>query len=51
MGPTQKGSTFVPTVINTQSDFDEIFGTPDGTYYTGYTVQNYLREVRNSNSC
>ena len=45
IGPTQKGPAFVPTVINTQSDFDEIFGTPDGTYYTGYTVQNYLREV------
>ena len=45
IGPTQKGPAFVPTVINTQSDFDEIFGTPDGTYYTGYTVQNYLREA------
>ena len=46
IGPTKKVWLFVvPTVINTQSDFDEIFGTPDGTYYTGYTVQNYLREV------
>ena len=45
IGPTKKGPAFVPTVINTQSDFDEIFGTPDGTYYTGYTVQNYLREA------
>ena len=31
-------------MVNTQSEFEEIFGTPDGTYYTGYTVQNYLRE-------
>ena len=45
IGPTKKGPAFVPTVINTQADFDEIFGTPDGTYYTGYTVQNYLREA------
>ena len=45
IGPTKKGPAFVPTVINTQSDFDEIFGTPDGSYYTGYTVQNYLREA------
>ena len=45
IGPTKNGPAFVPTVINTQSDFDEIFGTPDGSYYTGYTVQNYLREA------
>ena len=35
---------FVPTVVNTQSEFEEIFGTPDGTYYTAYTVQNYLEK-------
>ena len=45
IGPTHKGPAFVPTVINTQSDFNEIFGTPDGSNYTGYTVQNYLREA------
>ena len=38
-------SCFVPTVVNTQSEFEEIFGTTDGSYYTGYTVQNYLREA------
>ena len=45
IGPFHKGPAFVPTVVNTQSEFEEIFGTPDGTYYTGYTVQNYLREA------
>ena len=45
IGPFQKGPAFVPTVVNTQAEFEEIFGTPDGTYYTGYTVQNYLREA------
>ena len=45
IGPFQKGPAFVPTVVNTQSEFEQIFGTPDGTYYTGYTVQNYLREA------
>jgi len=45
IGPFDKGPAFVPTVVNTQSEFEEIFGTPDGTYYTGYTVQNYLREA------
>ena len=45
IGPFAKGPAFVPTVVNTQSEFEEIFGTPDGSYYTGYTVQNYLREA------
>jgi hypothetical protein len=45
IGPFSKGPAFLPTVVNTQSEFEEIFGTPDGTYYTGYTVQNYLREA------
>ena len=45
IGPFSKGPAFVPTVINTQSEFESIFGTPDGSYYTGYTVQNYLREA------
>ena len=45
IGPFAKGPAFVPTVVSTQSEFEEIFGTPDGSYYTGYTVQNYLREA------
>jgi hypothetical protein len=45
IGPFHKGPAFVPTVVNTQSEFEEIFGTPNGSYYTGYTVQNYLREA------
>jgi hypothetical protein len=45
IGPFQKGPAFVPTIVNTQSEFEEIFGTPDGSYYTGYAVQNYLREA------
>ena len=45
IGPFHKGPAFVPTIVNTQSEFEEIFGTPDGSYYTGYTVQNYLREA------
>jgi len=45
IGPFKKGPTFLPTTVNTQSEFENIFGTPDGTYYTGYTVQNYLREA------
>jgi phage tail sheath protein FI len=45
IGPFHKGPAFVPTIVNTQSEFEEIFGVPNGDYYTGYTVQNYLREA------
>ena len=45
IGPFHKGPAFVPTVVNTQSEFEDLFGVPNGEYYTGYTVQNYLREV------
>jgi hypothetical protein len=45
IGPFKQGPAFVPTIVRTQSEFEEIFGTPDGTYYTEYSVQNYLREA------
>ena len=45
IGPFHKGPAFLPTVVNTQSEFEQIFGTPNGDYYSGYTVQNYLREA------
>ena len=45
VGPFAKGPAFLPTVVNTQSEFEQLFGTPDGQYYTGYAVQNYLREA------
>lgn len=44
VGPFAKGPAFIPTIIETQADFERIFGTPSGTYYTPYTVQSYLRE-------
>lgn len=45
IGPFAKGPAFVPTIVNTQSQFESIFGVPNGDYYTGYAVQNYLREA------
>ena len=45
IGPFKKGPAFVPTIVRTQSEFEDKFGTPDGTYYTEYAVQNYLREA------
>ena len=45
IGPFKQGPVFVPTIVRTQSEFESIFGTPDGTYFTEYAVQNYLRET------
>lgn len=45
IGPFRKGPAFLPTVVNTQAEFEEIFGRPNGSYYTDYTVQNYLAEA------
>ena len=45
VGPFKQGPAFIPTIVRSQSEFQQIFGTPDGTYYTEYAVQNYLREA------
>jgi phage tail sheath protein FI len=45
IGPLKEGPSFIPTIVRTQSDFEEVFGKVDGTYYTEYAVQNYLREA------
>jgi hypothetical protein len=45
IGPFKEGPAFIPTIIRTQSEFEDTFGTPDGTYYSEYAVQNYLREA------
>ena len=45
IGPFKQGPVFVPTIVRSQSEFEDIFGKPDGTYYTEYAVQNYLREA------
>ena len=44
VGPTEKGPAFLPTLITTQAEYESIFGTPSD-YYTGYAVQNYLRDA------
>jgi len=45
IGPFRQGPAFVPTIISSPSEFENIFGTPDGTYYTEYAVQSYLKEA------
>ena len=45
IGPLKEGPAFVPTIVTTQSEFEDKFGKVDGTYYTEYAVQTYLREA------
>jgi len=45
IGPFLKGPAFIPTVVETQVEFERIYGTPNGTFYTPYAVQSYLREA------
>ena len=45
IGPFKEGPAFIPTIVRSQAEFEDLFGTPDGAYYTGYAVQNYLREA------
>mgnify|MGYP000972510770 CR=1 FL=1 len=44
VGPTEKGPAFLPKTVTTQEEYVQLFGQP-ADYYTGYTVQNYLREA------
>ena len=44
IGPTPKGPAFIPTIVENQQAFENVFGTPDGKSFLGLTVKNYLRE-------
>ena len=43
IGPTEKGPAFVPVQVTSQNEFATKFGS--GTYYTPYTVQDYLKSA------
>jgi len=43
IGPTVKGPAFVPTLVQSYTDFTDKFGYPDGKSYVPYTVRNYLK--------
>lgn len=43
IGPTEEGPAFVPVQVTSQNEFSNKFGS--GTYYTPYTVQNYLKSA------
>ena len=50
IGPFKEGP-LVPTIVNSQAEFETLFGNVDGTYYTELAVQNYLREAGTATIC
>ena len=42
IGPTEKGPSFVPTIVRSFEEFEKIFGSYNSAYYTPYTVKEYL---------
>jgi len=50
IGPFKEGPA-VPTIVNTQTEFETLFGIVDDTYYTPLAVQNYLREAGTATIC
>jgi len=44
VGPTEYGPAFLPKIVTTQQEYEQVFGLPTD-YYTGYAAQNYLREA------
>ena len=45
IGPTRKGPSFVPTVVTSYQDFENIFGASSEDFYTPYTVREYLKSA------
>ena len=43
VGPTIKGPALIPTVINSFSEFEEIFGSYTEESYLPFTVQEYMK--------
>ena len=50
IGPFKEGP-LVPTIVNSQAEFENLFGTVDDTYYTPLAVQSYLREAGSATIC
>ncbi len=50
IGPFKEGP-LVPTIVNSQAEFQNLFGAVDDTYYTPLAVQNYLREAGVATIC
>ena len=50
IGPFKEGP-LTPTIVNSQAEFETLFGAVDDTYYTPLAVQNYLREAGTATIC
>ena len=50
IGPFKEGP-LTPTIVNSQSEFETLFGVVDDTYYTPLAVQSYLREAGTATIC
>ena len=50
IGPFKEGP-LVPTIVNSQTEFEQLFGSVDDTYYTPLAVQSYLREAGTATIC
>jgi hypothetical protein len=50
IGPFKEGP-LTPTIVNSQAEFETLFGSIDDTYYTPLAVQNYLREAGTATIC
>ena len=50
IGPFKQGP-LTPTIVNSQAEFETLFGIVDDTYYTPLAVQNYLREAGTATIC
>ena len=50
IGPFKEGP-LVPTIVNSQAEFETLYGVVDDTYYTPLAVQNYLREAGTATIC
>ena len=50
IGPFKEGP-LVPTIVNSQAEFETLFGSVDDTFYTPLAVQNYLREAGTATIC
>jgi hypothetical protein len=50
IGPFKEGP-LTPTIVNSQAEFETLFGVVDDTYYTPLAVQNYLREAGTATIC
>ena len=45
IGPTLEGPAFVPTIVNSFGEFEEIFGKETQDFYVPFTAKQYLRNA------